>query len=122
MCSQYLQKYDDFIGAYEKLYHMKSNDSIEELINLFTSILLDKYKIDCNKLVIALTMAGKYNYKSLKLYVKIINHFLAKYSLKYKDLPSYTISWPLYCPNDSANENRIRIKKIHSLLRMKSIM
>ncbi|EAY15713.1 hypothetical protein TVAG_187640 [Trichomonas vaginalis G3] len=81
MSDQLLNKYDDFIETYEKLFHLNSNDSVEEILNLISSVLIKKYKAVIITVVYNLFMAARCNYQFIELYIKILNQFLSKYRL-----------------------------------------
>ena len=81
MSDQLLNKYDDFIETYEKLFHLNSNDSVEEILNLISSVLIKKYKAVIITVVYNLFMADRCNYQFIELYIKILNQFLSKYRL-----------------------------------------
>lgn len=85
MCSEYLQKYDDFIKANERLAHLKPDESIEEIFNLITSVLIDKYKMAFKELILVILIAIRFNYRSIKSYIKILNQIITKYSLDYSE-------------------------------------
>ncbi|EAX90587.1 hypothetical protein TVAG_221300 [Trichomonas vaginalis G3] len=95
MESSKLKKYDDFIEAYNNLYHIQSDESVEESFNLITTILISKYQLDLYALIMSLFVAVKCNYRSAKLYAKILNQICAKYSitsLPFKSLKTEALS------------------------------
>ncbi|EAX96081.1 hypothetical protein TVAG_063840 [Trichomonas vaginalis G3] len=81
MCSKYLKQYEEFIGAYEKIFHIKSDESIEDVYNLVITVLISKYQVRISDLILSLAVAIKYNYRSIDIYVQILNKILTKYSI-----------------------------------------
>ncbi|EAY11248.1 hypothetical protein TVAG_127550 [Trichomonas vaginalis G3] len=86
MCSQYIEKYGDFIDAYDKLFHLKADETIEVVFDLITEIIVSKYKTAFKDLILSILTAIQYNYGSVALYIKILNQILAKYAFSYKNL------------------------------------
>ena len=81
MVTNYIMQYNDFISAYEKLFHIKSNDSIAEIYDLVLSILFFKYKVNINDLVLSILMAIKFNYRFVQHYINLLNLIFNKYSI-----------------------------------------
>ncbi|EAY09221.1 ankyrin repeat protein, putative [Trichomonas vaginalis G3] len=77
-----LAMYQDFIGFYDRLFHIKSNEAVEEMINLISSILITKYKMSFHALFKSIFRAMHSNYRSINVYVQILNQILTKFSLK----------------------------------------
>ena len=72
MCSEYLKKYADHIMVYERLYHAKTNESVEDLLKLISSILVTKYKIPFQTIVVSILKAIQFNYRSITLYIQLL--------------------------------------------------
>ena len=89
MGCQYIKKYSDFIGVYEKLYHLQADQSLEEIYDLVEKVLICKYKISIHLLFMSIFNTIRYNYRSIAIYVNILNNILKKHSFKYKDLLQY---------------------------------
>ncbi|EAY15095.1 hypothetical protein TVAG_392120 [Trichomonas vaginalis G3] len=77
MGDTYLKQYEDFINTYEKLYHIKSFEAMQEVLVLIQNILIAKYKIHITDLIMSIFTAIKYNYRSIHLYTFIVNEILA---------------------------------------------
>ncbi|EAY16927.1 hypothetical protein TVAG_150790 [Trichomonas vaginalis G3] len=113
MGSEYLRKYDDFIDAYEKLFCLNSSDSAENMTDLISSVLITKYNTSFNKLIMNIFRAIQYNYRSIDLYVQILNQISAKFSkdiikiLARNDLFSMCHRLNIY-PCSSENSNQVR--------------
>ena len=74
MSSDYAKPYSDFIEAFEKLFLIKSNDSVEDLCNIITNILISKYQLTKNQLSKIVLNALQYNYASWENYLKILKN------------------------------------------------
>ncbi|EAX96249.1 hypothetical protein TVAG_205350 [Trichomonas vaginalis G3] len=74
MSSDYSKKYEDFIGALEKLFRIKSNESIEDMCNIINKVLISKYQLTKTQLMMIITKAFQYNYSSGEIYVKILKN------------------------------------------------
>ncbi|EAX96862.1 ankyrin repeat protein, putative [Trichomonas vaginalis G3] len=72
MSSDYSKQYADFIGALEKLFHIKSNEPIEDMCSIITNTLISKYQLSINQLTKLIHEAIRYNYASGANYVKIL--------------------------------------------------
>ncbi|EAY21834.1 ankyrin repeat protein, putative [Trichomonas vaginalis G3] len=72
MSSDYSKQYADFIGALEKLFHIKSNEPIEDMCSIITNTLISKYQLTINQLTKLIREAIRYNYASGANYVKIL--------------------------------------------------
>lgn len=84
--SKYLQKYEQFIEVFERLFHIKLSDPIEEVFNSIQSILISKYKLHKSDLIFSLIQAIQFNYRSIQSYIKIINLILSELSLSGSDI------------------------------------
>ena len=82
MSCDYFQQYDDFISAYAKIYHLKSNESLEEILNLILNCLVDKCKISIHALLFSITNASAYNYRSKELYSELDDQLCSKFSIQ----------------------------------------
>ncbi|EAY19410.1 hypothetical protein TVAG_101280 [Trichomonas vaginalis G3] len=76
-----IKQYDDFISAYDKLFHTKPNESDGEYLKLINDCIIDKYKTPKQPLIKSLFNAIIYNYRSLPKYSKIINYFCEKFKI-----------------------------------------
>ena len=74
MSSGYSRQYADFIGAFEKLFSIQSSESVEEICNIISNVLISKYKLSVKKLTKITLMALQYNYASAENYAKIFKH------------------------------------------------
>ncbi|EAX95794.1 ankyrin repeat protein, putative [Trichomonas vaginalis G3] len=74
MSSDYYKQYADFIEAFEKLFHIKSNEPIEDMCNIITNTLISKYQLSIKHLTMLIHAAIRYNYASGESYVKILEH------------------------------------------------
>ncbi|EAY18575.1 hypothetical protein TVAG_462610 [Trichomonas vaginalis G3] len=74
MSSDYAKPYSDFIGAFEKLFLIKSNESVEDVCNIITNVLISKYQITKNQLSSIILKAFLYNYASRENYIKILKN------------------------------------------------
>ena len=72
MSSDYSKQYADFIGALEKLFHIKSNEPIENMCSIITNTLISKYQLSIKQLTKLIHEAIRYNYASGANYVKIL--------------------------------------------------
>ncbi|EAY16490.1 hypothetical protein TVAG_348000 [Trichomonas vaginalis G3] len=72
MSSDYSKQYADFIGALEKLFHIKSNEPIEDMCSIITNTLISKYQLSIKQLTKLIHEAIRYNYASGANYVKIL--------------------------------------------------
>ncbi|EAY01008.1 hypothetical protein TVAG_154780 [Trichomonas vaginalis G3] len=86
MACESIKQYDDFIETYEKLYHLKSTDSFEEIMNNVTNILINKYKVSIEQCIRRILQANKYNYRAQPLYGKLLNQIFTTYSVKTSSL------------------------------------
>ncbi|EAY11761.1 ankyrin repeat protein, putative [Trichomonas vaginalis G3] len=97
MSSKYIKQYEEYIETYERLFHIKSNESIEDTMNMITNVLISKYQIRIPDLILSLMTAIQYNSRSIDIYVKIINQILSKYTntevktTNFDDLINYTL-------------------------------
>ena len=91
MISVYLARYDDYIRTNEMLYHLKTEESLEELTNMIISVLVNKYKMPINDLIMSILNAIKFNYGSTKLYIQILNHLSNEYQIFSKRLLSIEV-------------------------------
>ncbi|EAY00638.1 hypothetical protein TVAG_134280 [Trichomonas vaginalis G3] len=74
MIYDYAKPYSDFNGAFEKLFHIKFNDSVEDMHNIITNVLISKYQITKNQLSQIILKAFRYNYVSGENYIKIFKN------------------------------------------------
>ncbi|EAX82962.1 hypothetical protein TVAG_107240 [Trichomonas vaginalis G3] len=74
MSSDYKKQYADFIEAFEKLFRLESNESVEEMCNIITNVLFSKYKLSIKQLTKIIIMAIQYNYASGENYIRILKH------------------------------------------------
>ncbi|EAY23422.1 hypothetical protein TVAG_070860 [Trichomonas vaginalis G3] len=81
MDSESQKKYNDFIDTYERLYHLNSSESHNEILNSMIDCLVNKYNISKYLLIKSLLTAIKFNYKSIVLYSIILNQILTKFSI-----------------------------------------
>ncbi|EAY18993.1 hypothetical protein TVAG_246710 [Trichomonas vaginalis G3] len=72
MSSDYSQQYTDLIGALEKLFHIKSNEPIEDMCSIIANTLISKYQLSINQLTKLIHETIRYNYASGANYVKIL--------------------------------------------------
>ncbi|EAX97020.1 hypothetical protein TVAG_315220 [Trichomonas vaginalis G3] len=72
MSSDYSKQYADFIKALEKLFHIKSNEPIEDMCSIITNTLISKYQLSINQLTKLIYEAIRYNYASGANYIKIL--------------------------------------------------
>ncbi|EAY06604.1 hypothetical protein TVAG_055980 [Trichomonas vaginalis G3] len=79
MSSDYSKQYEDFIGALEKLFHIKSNEPIEDMCNIITNTLISKYQLSIKHLAKLIREAIRYNYASGANYFKILKHIGADF-------------------------------------------
>ncbi|EAY12912.1 hypothetical protein TVAG_430790 [Trichomonas vaginalis G3] len=86
MSSDYAKPYSDFIGAFEKLFRIKSNESVEDMCNIITNVLISKYQITKSQLTDIILKAIEYNYASGENYIKILNNI----GFENKNLPELT--------------------------------
>ncbi|EAY21201.1 hypothetical protein TVAG_283700 [Trichomonas vaginalis G3] len=89
MSEEYLKLYDDFIMAYEKLYHLQSDQPIDEVFNLINTILVDKYNISLFTIIGNMIYATRYNFRSCLKYLELLNQFFKKYSIAESDVIAY---------------------------------
>ena len=94
MSCESLTKFEDFIGLYDRLFHFKSNESVEEIINSISSTLISKSKMPFDMLFKSIFQAMEFNNLSIYKYVEILNQVSTKYSLKKCDfVNSYSSSY-----------------------------
>ncbi|EAX93815.1 hypothetical protein TVAG_054200 [Trichomonas vaginalis G3] len=74
MSSDYAKPYSDFIGAFEKLFHIKSNESVECMCDIITNVLISKYQLTKSQLTEIILKALQYNYTSGENYIKILKN------------------------------------------------
>lgn len=75
----YIEQYNDFITVFDKLFHIKSDESLEDTYNLMLSI-ISKYNLRLTIVITAIFAAIRCNYQSCEQYIKILNHILATFS------------------------------------------
>ena len=75
----YLKQYEDFIITYEKLFCLQASESIDEVFNLITTILIDKYNFCIENILFGLSNAARYNYRSSNNYLNLLNRISSKY-------------------------------------------
>ncbi|EAY08316.1 hypothetical protein TVAG_401710 [Trichomonas vaginalis G3] len=80
LASDYSKQYADFIEAFEKLFQIKYNESIEDICNIITNVLITKYKLSIKQLKKIILMASQYNYSSRENYIRILEHIGADFS------------------------------------------
>ncbi|EAY04543.1 hypothetical protein TVAG_244440 [Trichomonas vaginalis G3] len=80
MSSDYSQQYEDFIAALERLFHIKSNEPIEDMCNTITNTLISKYHLSIKHITKLIREAIRYNYASGANYFKILKHIGADFS------------------------------------------
>ena len=85
MSNEYSQKYNDFIDTYDRIFNVKTGESYEEIANLITSILINKYKECFKDIILSILTAIEYDYRHIRLYLKILNQILEIHSLKFRD-------------------------------------
>ena len=74
MSDDYAKPYLDFIRAFEKLFLIKSNESVEDMCNIITNVLLLKYQLTKKQLAKIIIKALQYNYASCDNYAKIFKN------------------------------------------------
>ena len=74
MSSDYAKPYSDFIGAFEKLFLIKSNESVEYMCDIITNTLISKYQLTKSQLTEIILEALRYNYASGENYIKILKN------------------------------------------------
>ena len=82
MHAQYFQKYEELIETYEKLFHLNSNECIDTASKMITDVLISKYQIKLQDLIMSLMVAAKYNYRSVYIYAKLLNQLFINNSIK----------------------------------------
>ncbi|EAY06711.1 hypothetical protein TVAG_309980 [Trichomonas vaginalis G3] len=80
MSNDYLKQYDEFIDTYHGLFHLQSTASLEDVLHLIDSVLISKYQMHITDLVSSLFVAIQFNYRSVRLYLNIINQIFTKYT------------------------------------------
>ncbi|EAY05390.1 hypothetical protein TVAG_131240 [Trichomonas vaginalis G3] len=89
MSSDYAKPYSDFIEAFEKLFLIKYNESVEDMCNIITNVLISKYQLTKNQLSTIIIKALHYNYASNENYIKILKNI----NIDYMKLPE--LAFPL---------------------------
>ena len=79
MEADYEKKYADFIGTSEKLFCIKSNESIEDICNLISNVLISKYQLSMRLVRKIILFAGQCNYAFVENYFKILELIGSKY-------------------------------------------
>ncbi|EAX98131.1 hypothetical protein TVAG_332410 [Trichomonas vaginalis G3] len=74
MSTDYATPYLDFIKAFEKLFIIKSNESVEDMCNIITNVLILKYQLTKKQLAQIIIKALQYNYASCDNYAKILKN------------------------------------------------
>ncbi|EAY01547.1 ankyrin repeat protein, putative [Trichomonas vaginalis G3] len=72
MSVDYSKPYTDFIEAFEKLFSIKPDKSVEDLYNTITNVLISKYKLSGYRISKIILTAIQYNYASTEIYIKIL--------------------------------------------------
>ncbi|EAY10332.1 hypothetical protein TVAG_491900 [Trichomonas vaginalis G3] len=80
MSTKYSKEDEEFMETYRKLFRISDNKGVDLAFNLI-NILIYKFKITTRDLIKSLLVAIDYNYRSLDLYIKIINRILSTYSV-----------------------------------------
>ncbi|EAY22176.1 hypothetical protein TVAG_093500 [Trichomonas vaginalis G3] len=78
MEANYEKKYADFIGTLEKLFCKKSNESVEDMSNLISNVLISKYQLSLKSLEKIIKLAGQCNYAYVESYFKILELICSK--------------------------------------------
>ncbi|EAY05709.1 hypothetical protein TVAG_005530 [Trichomonas vaginalis G3] len=73
--------FDDNIVTYDKLYHIKSNESIDEVFALIEKVLISKYKTSSINIVLTILEAIRYNYRSINIYIDLLKRIITKYPI-----------------------------------------
>ncbi|EAY05707.1 hypothetical protein TVAG_005510 [Trichomonas vaginalis G3] len=76
-----IKMFDDNIAAYDKRYHMKSNESIDEVFALIEKVLISKYKTPSINIVLTILEAIRYNYRSINIYIDLLKRIITKYPI-----------------------------------------
>ncbi|EAX96471.1 hypothetical protein TVAG_024820 [Trichomonas vaginalis G3] len=92
MSSDYAKPYLDFIGAFDKLFLIKSNESVEDMCNIIKNVLISKYQLTESQLSLIILKAIQYNYASLENYKEISKNL----SYEIKELSN--LSFPSMSP------------------------
>ncbi|EAX91536.1 hypothetical protein TVAG_376470 [Trichomonas vaginalis G3] len=84
------KQYDDFIDAYDKIFHVKSVETIKDTYNLITDVLINKYKMSTYDILVSIVKAVRYNYRSFLIYCAILHDFLIKNPITDKEANKLT--------------------------------
>ncbi|EAY21306.1 hypothetical protein TVAG_166810 [Trichomonas vaginalis G3] len=125
MSSDYAKPYSDFIGAFEKLFLIKSNESVEDMCNIIKNVLISKYQLSKSQLSTIILKALQYNYASKENYIKILEYFSEltlplEGSIEFVVMHDQIDKFKEYISQkELKNDNFLEIYKTHELERFK---
>ena len=109
MILQNISIYEDFINTYDKLYHIKTDESFDEVFNMICSTILGKYQLSTRKVITSIINAIKYNYRSINVYIPIINMILEKYTFDFSKIQEYFDGIPVGISYTYKNDEIINV-------------